>query len=79
MSKESLSVPSWLGQMLGCVIDAHNPRFDSYCLLNALDYLVLVVVDVVSTSMFGSQCGGSSVNHFENLKALAYNKSYKRA
>ena len=42
-------VPNWLGQMQGCVVEAHSPKFDSYCWLNDLGYLVLVMVGTVST------------------------------
>ena len=38
-------IVKWLGQMLGCVVEAHNLGFD---------YLVLVVASMVSTSRFVS-------------------------
>ena len=40
--------------MSGYVVEAHGLGFDSYYWLNALDYPVLVVVDVVSTLKFDS-------------------------
>lgn len=49
-----IRMPSWLGWRPGCIVEAHSPGFDFYSWLNALDYSVLVVVDTVITSKFGS-------------------------
>lgn len=47
-------VPNWLRRMPEYVVEVHALGFDSYCWLNALDYLVLVMADVISTLRFRS-------------------------
>lgn len=46
--------PSWLGQMVGCVVEAHGSRFESYRQLNNLIYPMLVVAGTISTPRFES-------------------------
>lgn len=40
-----VKAPNWLRQMPECLVEAHGLGFDSYCWLNVVDYLVLVMAD----------------------------------
>lgn len=56
-------VPSCLGRITGCVLEAHDPRFDFYWRLNVLNHPVSVVVGVVNTPSFGSLEGSSIIKY----------------
>ena len=67
---------SWLGRVLGCMVEAHGPRFDSGCCLNALDYSVLIVAGIVNTSRLGFSYG--EFEGFYHGKFPGYQKKKKK-
>ncbi|RVW53001.1 FKBP12-interacting protein of 37 kDa [Vitis vinifera] len=55
------------------MVEAHGPRFDSGCCLNALDYSVLIVAGIVNTSRLGFSYGEfEGFYHGNGVKHLHY-------
>lgn len=70
-------MPSSFRQMSECVIGVYSPRFNSYCQLNAIDYLLLVLAAVISILQVESAL--EILNHSAIEDSLCYLKKRRIA